>query len=123
MFEQAYYCFSGIRLCEKFLDTLRVEGAPSGKYSDDMVRPAIVATFRIGKFYNKIFTPIGEDQVKFTEIAIEWYEKVVDYCQAHPDQAEGLELERSQSVSTVDLLRRQLKIHANSSAAAAADSQ
>ena len=61
--------------------------------------------------------------MKYTEIAIDWYEKVVDYCQAHHDQAAGLELERSQSVSTVDLLRRQLKIHANSSAAAAADSQ
>ena len=52
------------------------------RYSDDMVRPAMVAMFRVGKFYNKIFTPIGEDQVKFTEIAIEWYQKVVEYCQA-----------------------------------------
>ena len=27
------------------------------------VRAAIVAMFRRAKFYNKIFTPIGEDQV------------------------------------------------------------
>ena len=77
---KAYYCFSGIRLCERFLETLPVgdggeRGDLSPKYSDEMVRPAIVAMFRIGKFYNKIFTPIGEDQVKFTEIAIEWYNK------------------------------------------------
>ena len=45
------------------------------QYSDELVKPAIIVTFRIGKFYNKIFTPIGEDQVKFTEIAIEWYNK------------------------------------------------
>ena len=65
------------------------------RYSDDLVRPAMVAMFRVGKFYNKIFTPIGEDQVKFTEIAIEWYQKVVEYCKAEwsigvvPDSDEG----------------------------------
>ena len=30
------------------------------------VRAAIVAMFRRAKFYNKIFTPIGEDQVTNT---------------------------------------------------------
>ena len=29
------------------------------------VRAAIVAMFRRAKFYNKIFTPIGEDQVTY----------------------------------------------------------
>ena len=94
MFLQAFFCFNGIRHCEKFLETLVVKGKAGTKtrYSDDMVRPAMVAMFRVGKFYNKIFTPIGEDQVKFTEIAIEWYQKVVDYCQVElstavvPDQ-------------------------------------
>ena len=32
-------------------------------YTEDMVRPAVLAMFRRAKFYNKVFTPIGEDQV------------------------------------------------------------
>ena len=84
------------------------------RYSDDLVRPAMVAMFRVGKFYNKIFTPIGDDQVKFTEIAIEWYQKVVDYCQDNPDQKKSVELELDHCVSTIDLLDRQLKMHAKS---------
>ena len=93
-----------------------------------MVRPAMVAMFRIGKFYNKIFTPIGDDQVKFTEIAIEWYEKVVAYCQDNPDQKKAVSLELDHCVSTIDLLQRQLKMHArsnitNTTTAPAPDSQ
>ena len=86
------------------------------QYSDELVKPAIIVTFRIGKFYNKIFTPIGADQVKFTEIAIVWYRKVVDYCQANPSQARTLEVELNHCLGTIDLLQRQLKIHAKSSA-------
>ena len=89
------------------------------RYSDELVRPAMVAMFRAGKFYNKIFTPIGDDQVKFTEIAIEWYQKVVDYCRDNPDQKTTVELELDHCVSTIDLLERQLKMHAKS----VADSQ
>ena len=84
------------------------------RYSDDLVRPAMVAIFRVGKFYNKIFTPIGEDQIKFTEIAIEWYQKVVDYCRDNPDQKKTVALELDHCVSTIDLLDRQLKMHAKS---------
>ena len=89
------------------------------RYSDELVRPAMVAMFRVGKFYNKIFTPIGDDQVKFTKIAIEWYQKVVDYCRDNPDQKTTVGLELDHCVSTIDLLDRQLKMHAKS----VADSQ
>ena len=74
----------------------------------------MVAMFRVGKFYNKIFTPIGDDQVKFTKIAIEWYQKVVDYCKVNPDQKTTVGLELDHCVSTIDLLDRQLKMHAKS---------
>ena len=84
------------------------------RYSDDLVRPAMVAIFRVGKFYNKIFTPIGDDQVRFTEIAMEWYQKVVDYCQDNPDQKKAVALELDHCISTIDLLDRQLKMHAKS---------
>ena len=129
MFLQAFFCFAGIRHCEKFLESLVVTGRAGTKtktrYSEELVRPAMVAMFRAGKFYNKIFTPIGEDQVKFTETAIEWYQKVVDYSQDNPDQKTAVALELDHCVSTIDLLERQLKMHAKSVAEtrAAADIQ
>ena len=57
---QSYYCLTGVKHCDAFLSTL---GADTVTYTEDMVRPAILAMFRRAKFYNKIFTPIGEDQV------------------------------------------------------------
>ena len=79
---KAYYCFTGVKHCERFLSTLAPTTSSSTvTYADDMVqennhiiyptvsknmcqvRAAIVAMFRRAKFYNKIFTPIGEDQV------------------------------------------------------------
>ena len=125
LFLKAFFCFTGIRHCEKFLDTLEVQGGSGTRYSDDLVRPAMVAMFRVGKFYNKIFTPIAEDQIKFTKIAMESYQAVVDYCQDNPDQKKTVAVELDHCVGTIDLLDRQLKMHARSLAdtQAGADSQ
>ena len=76
------------------------------RYSDDLVRPAMVAMFRVGKFYNKIFTPIGEDQVKFTKIAMKWYQAVVDYCQDNPDQKETAAVELDKRPCCVDIFEK-----------------
>ena len=78
------------------------------------VRAAIVAMFRRAKFYNKIFTPIGEDQVtnnintcnmhrdivlhdtsqvRFTQLAISGYQQILDYAASHPHHARQLEAE------------------------------
>ena len=101
-------------------------------YTEDMVRPAIIAMFRRAKFYNKIFTPIGDDQVwnnkfhktkidinncscvqvKFTELAIAGYQRILDYCAAHPHHQRLASQEHAASLATVDLLQRQLKMHA-----------
>ena len=98
-------------------------------YTEDMVRPAIIAMFRRAKFYNKIFTPIGDDQVrninkfdktkttkcvqvKFTQLAISGYQRILDYCAAHPHHQRLASQEHAASLATVDLLQRQLKMHA-----------
>ena len=81
-----------------------------------MVRPAIMATFRGAKFYNKIFTPIGKDQVKFSKLAIDWYQDIVDYCGQQPAHRHLVENELGHSISTIDLLERQLKMHAKATA-------
>ena len=60
IFAQSYYCFTGVQHCEAFLSSL---GADTVTYTEDMVRPAVLVMFRRAKFYNKVFTPIGEDQV------------------------------------------------------------
>ena len=75
---QAYYCFTGIKHCETFVSSLKEAGKAT--FSEEMVKPGVLAMFRKAKFYNKIFTPIGEDQVRFTELAIESYQGIVNYC-------------------------------------------
>ena len=78
-----------------------------------------MAMFRRAKFYNKIFTPIGEDQVantvqiqtqntcnmhrdivmhdtsqvRFTQLAISGYQQILDYAASHPHHARQLEAE------------------------------
>lgn len=111
-FVQAYFCFTGVKHGQTFLDTLNFKGSLPTKFSDDMVRPAIVTIFRMARFYNKLFTPIREDQIKFTKLAIEYYQKIVAYCSANPDQAKKVEFEHNQSISVIDLLERQIKMHA-----------
>ena len=126
---QSYYCLTGVKHCDAFLLTL---GADTVTYTEDMVRPAIIAMFRRAKFYNKIFTPIGDDQVqiykfyknktgthminliqvRFTELAIAGYQRILDYCAAHPHHRRLASQEHAASLDTVDLLQRQLKMHA-----------
>ena len=50
--------------------------------------------------------------MKFTKLAIDWYQDIVDYCQQHPGHKYLVENEFSHSASTIDLLERQLKMHA-----------
>ena len=112
MFLQAYFCFTGVQHGQAFLDTLNVNNARPTKFTDDTVKPAIMTLYRMGRFYNKVFTPIRDDQMKYTKLAIEYYQKVVDYCAANPDQAKKVKFEMSQSISVIDLLERQIKMHA-----------
>jgi len=111
-FVKAYFCFTGVKHGQTFLDTLNINGSLPTKFSDEMVRPAIVTIFRIARFYNKLFTPIREDQIRFTKLAIEYYQRIVDYCATNADQAKKVEFEHNQSVSVIDLLERQIKMHA-----------
>ena len=108
---QAYYCFTGIKHCEKFLSTLNYKDATT-TFPEDMVQAAVITLFRVGKFYAKIFTPIAEDQVRFTQEAIKSYQSVVDYCRHHPHHLKHVTSEHSQCLNTVDMLQRQLHMHA-----------
>jgi len=110
--KMAYFCFTGIKHCQTFLDSLNVDGKLPSKFPEDTVKPAMVTIFRMARFYNKVFTPIREDQNKFTKQAIEYYQKVVDYCTANPDQTRKVDFELNQSISVIDLLERQLQMHA-----------
>ena len=108
---QAHFCFTGVKHCQTFLDTLNKDGKLPTRFPDDFVQPAIVTIFRMARFYNKVFTPIGEDQIKYTKLAIEHYRRITTYCDANQDQLKKVEHELQQSISTIDLLERQIKMH------------
>jgi len=109
--KMAYYCFTGIKHCESFLSTV-LDESKNSSFTEEMIRPGVLVMFRKAKFYNKIFTPIGTDQVKFTELAIDSYQKIAEYCESHPHHRKHVQQEYSDSVSTSDMLTRQLKMHA-----------
>ena len=68
-----------------------------------MIRPGVLVMFRKAKFYNKIFTPIGTDQVKFTELAIDSYQKIAEYCESHPHHRKHVQQEQIQTLMSTIL--------------------
>ena len=54
--------------------------------------------------------------MRFTRLAIAGYRRMAEYCEQHPDQAGLVERELEQSISTADLLDRQLKMEAKAAA-------
>ena len=50
--------------------------------------------------------------MRFTQLAIAGYQRILDYCSAHPHHQRLASQEHSASLATVDLLQRQLKMHA-----------
>lgn len=50
--------------------------------------------------------------MRFTQLAIAGYQRVLDYCAAHPHHLRLVPQEHAASLATVDLLQRQLKMHA-----------
>ena len=45
-------------------------------------------------------------------MAISGYQRILDYCAAHPHHQRLASQEHAASLATVDLLQRQLKMHA-----------
>ncbi|KAJ9590781.1 hypothetical protein L9F63_016167, partial [Diploptera punctata] len=66
----------------KFLDSLKdaSTGNMPVRLSEDLVRPTLIAYFRVGRLYSKIITPDKAAQLQHVQETYEAYKFIVDYC-------------------------------------------
>lgn len=71
---------------QDFLDSMKIAGKDPDRYTEDNVRPALIARFYLGRLASKYV--VGENtQDHLTNITLTFaqYKRIVDYCQQNPD--------------------------------------
>ncbi|MGH0117352.1 UNVERIFIED_CONTAM: hypothetical protein FKN15_033447 [Acipenser sinensis] len=101
---------SSIKYYELFLDSLKT---PDKKFPDkleeDVLRPAIVAKFRIARLYSRIITADSNKQIENISQSLEYYRFVVDYCTRNQDAKKAVETELELSEEMASLLPLRLE--------------
>ncbi|XP_011303822.1 KIF1-binding protein homolog [Fopius arisanus] len=97
---------SGINYYQKFLDSLKEnETSPSVKeFPKELVKPALIAYFHIGTFYNKIVTPDKLVQLNNLKASVEAYKFLVEYCKRDEEAAQFMQAELNVCKDLVNLL-------------------
>ncbi|CAH1251787.1 KIF1BP [Branchiostoma lanceolatum] len=74
---------------QMFLDSLRNADKEMPKtFSEDTLRPALVANFCMGRLYSKFLSSDPQLKLQNMSKSLDHYQFVVDYCSAHPDITE-----------------------------------
>lgn len=97
-----------IHYFEKFIDTLKENNKLPEKYSEDIVRPALVAHFCIGRLYSKFFAePVRQlENIVLTE---KYYKYVINYIKKYPSQEESIREELPLIKEMVELIPGKMK--------------
>ncbi|KAI5617449.1 KIF1-binding protein-like, partial [Silurus asotus] len=100
-----HLCLASIKYYQMFLDSIR---SPEGKFpeklEDDILRPALVAKFRIARLQSKIISGNQASQLENLSLSLESYNFVVQYCEEHPEAKKAVETELELSEEMVSLL-------------------
>ncbi|KAI4894286.1 hypothetical protein NFI96_016309 [Prochilodus magdalenae] len=100
-----HLCSASIKYYQMFLDSVR---SPEGKFpeklEDDLLRPALVARFRVARLQSKIITTNLDAQLENLNRSLESYNFVVQYCENHPEAKKSVETELELSEEMVSLL-------------------
>ncbi|KAM7423960.1 hypothetical protein PAMA_000357 [Pampus argenteus] len=100
-----HLCSASAKYFQMFLDSLR---SPEGKLpehlEEEVVRPALVARFRVARLYNKLICSLPSAQLENLNKALENYKYVVQYCESHPEAAATVETELELSKEMIGLL-------------------
>ncbi|XP_062851445.1 KIF-binding protein [Trichomycterus rosablanca] len=100
-----HLCSSSIKYYRAFVDSVR---SPEGKFpdrlEDDLLRPALVAEFRIARLQSKLITADPAAQLENLNRSLESYSFVVRYCEENPDAKTAVETELELSEEMVSLL-------------------
>ncbi|KAM7406252.1 hypothetical protein PAMP_000640 [Pampus punctatissimus] len=100
-----HLCSASAKYFQMFLDSLR---SPEGKLpehlEEEVVRPALVARFRVARLYSKLICSLPSAQLENLNKALENYKYVVQYCESHPEAAATVETELELSKEMIGLL-------------------
>ncbi|XP_026856333.2 KIF-binding protein [Electrophorus electricus] len=98
-------CTASIKYYQMFLDSIR---SPEGKFpeklEDDLLRPALVAKFRVARLQSKIISGSLTTQLENLTQSLDSYNFVVQYCEEHPEAKKVVETELELSEEMVSLL-------------------
>ncbi|TRY90524.1 hypothetical protein DNTS_002653 [Danionella cerebrum] len=100
-----HLCSSSMKYYQMFLDSIR---SPEGKFpeklEDELLRPALVAKFRVARLHSKLISNQLSAQLENLDHALESYNFIVQYCEEHPDAKSAVETELELSMEMVSLL-------------------
>lgn len=100
-----HLCSSSMRFYDMFLDSTRSpEGKFPDKLEDDLLRPALVAKFRVARLQSKLISSSPSVQIDNLNLSLEAYQFVVQYCKKHPEAKATVETELELSEEMVNLL-------------------
>ncbi|XP_065152909.1 KIF-binding protein [Paramisgurnus dabryanus] len=100
-----HLCSASMKYYQMFLDSIR---SPEGKFpetiEDDVLRPALVAKFRVARLQSKLISSHLPTQMENLNLSLETYKFVVQYCEEHPEAKQVVETELELSEEMVSLL-------------------
>ncbi|XP_023402787.1 KIF-binding protein isoform X4 [Loxodonta africana] len=96
---------SALKYYQLFLDSLRDPNKVFPEHiGEDVLRPAMLAKFRVARLYGKIITADPKKELENLATSLEHYKFIVDYCERHPEAAQEIEVELELSKEMVSLL-------------------
>ncbi|XP_022198202.2 KIF-binding protein isoform X2 [Nilaparvata lugens] len=89
-----------------FLDVLNdlKTKKPPAEFGSDLVRPALLSYFYLGHLHSKLVIYNRERQLEHRKKSYEYYKMVVDYCDAHEEAKQCVEIELATCREMVELL-------------------
>ncbi|CAL8353215.1 unnamed protein product [Merluccius merluccius] len=100
-----HLCAASAKFFEMFLESLRSpEGKLPERLEEEVLRPALVARFRVARLYSRLICPVISDQLDNLNKSLDNYKYVAQYCEAHPEASAAVETELELSQEMVSLL-------------------
>ncbi|PSN57546.1 KIF1-binding protein [Blattella germanica] len=95
----------------KFLESLKDSstGSMPTRLTEDLIRPTLIAYFRVGRLYSKIVTPDKATQLEHIRQSYEAYKFLVDYCKNDKDAKSQVSVELVVCEDMVKLLPLKLE--------------
>ncbi|KAJ8013708.1 hypothetical protein DPEC_G00032590 [Dallia pectoralis] len=98
-------CAASVKFYQMFLDSVR---SPDGKWpdklEDEVLRPALVAKFRVARLHSRFISSSPTIQLENLNRSLECYNFVVQYCRDNPEAKNVIETELELSEEMASLL-------------------